>query len=161
LSEFRNETVHPRFQLDLTMVKANMEWCSMKHVVLAAVAAMLLVSPLNAQTMQPAKPEGGFVAQQTTDRLASRLIGLNIKNPADETIGEIYDIVLTDANAIRAYIVSVGGFLGIGTRYVAIDPKAISINRQDDKNWTATMKVNKDQLRAAPEYKWQSEWRKR
>jgi PRC-barrel domain len=133
----------------------------MKHMMLAALAAVLLASPLNAQTTQPAKPEGGFVTQQTNDRLASRLIGLNIKNPADETIGEIYDLVLTDANSIRAYIVSVGGFLGIGTRYVAIDPKAISVRRQDEKNWTATMNVNKDQLRAAPEYKWQSEWRKR
>ena len=101
------------------------------------------------------------MTQQPNDRLASRLLGLNVKNPANETIGEIYDIVLTDANAIRAYIVSVGGFLGIGTRYVAVDPKAITFNREDEKNWLATMNVNKDQLKAAPEYKWQSEWRKR
>ena len=81
--------------------------------------------------------------------------------PADETIGEIHDIVLTDANAVRAIIVSVGGFLGIGTRHVAIDPKAITFNRQDEKNWKAVMNTTKDQLRAAPEYKWQSEWRRR
>jgi len=113
------------------------------------------------QTAAPGKPQEGFVTQQTNDRLASRLIGLNIKNPADETIGEIYDVVLTDTNSIKAYIVSVGGFLGIGTRYVAIDPKSVSLNRQDERNWIATMNVNKNQLRAAPEYKWQSEWRKR
>jgi len=133
----------------------------MKTMMLAVVAVLIIASPLNAQTTSPAKLEGGFVTQQTNDRLASRLIGLNIKNPADETIGEIYDIVVTDTNAVKAYIVSVGGFLGIGTRYVAIDPKSISITRQDERNWTATMNVNKDQLRAAPEYKWNSEWRKR
>jgi PRC-barrel domain len=133
----------------------------MKQIMLAAVAVVLIASPVHAQSAAPANPPEGFVTQQQSDRLASRLIGLNIRNPANETVGEIYDIVLTDANAIRAYIVSVGGFLGIGTRYVAIDPKAIAINRQDEKNWTATMNVNKDQLRAAPEYKWQSEWRKR
>jgi hypothetical protein len=95
------------------------------------------------------------------DRFASRLVGLNIQNAADENIGEIYDIVLTEAGAIRAYIVSVGGFLGIGTRYVAIDHKAVTVTRQDEKNWKATMNANKDQLRAAPEYKYDSEWRKR
>jgi hypothetical protein len=61
----------------------------------------------------------------------------------------------------KAYIVSVGGFLGMGTRYVAIDPKAVTLTRQDEKTWKATMNANKDQLRAAPEYKYESEWRKR
>jgi hypothetical protein len=49
----------------------------------------------------------------------------------------------------------------MGTRYVAIDPKAVALTRQDEKTWKATMNANKDQLRAAPEYKYESEWRKR
>jgi hypothetical protein len=57
------------------------------------------------------------MAQQPGDRLASRLVGLNIQNTGDENIGEIYDIILTDAGAVKAYIVSVGGFLGMGPRY--------------------------------------------
>jgi sporulation protein YlmC with PRC-barrel domain len=93
--------------------------------------------------------------------LASRLVGLNIQNAADENIGEIYDIILTDTGAVKAYIVSVGGFLGMGTKYVAIDPKAVTLTRQDEKTWKATMNANKDQLKAAPEYKYESEWRKR
>jgi hypothetical protein len=97
----------------------------------------------------------------TGDRLASRLVGLSIQNAGDENIGEIYDIILTDAGTVKAYIVSVGGFLGMGTRYVAIDPKAVTLTRQDEKNWKATMNANKDQLKAAPEYKYDSEWRKR
>jgi hypothetical protein len=42
-----------------------------------------------------------------------------------------------------------------------IDPKAVTLTRQDEKTWKATMNANKDQLRAAPEYKYESEWRKR
>lgn len=133
----------------------------MKTLLLAAVMASFMATHANAQPAAPANPGDGFVTQQTSDRLASRLIGLNIENPANENIGEIYDIVLTDTGAIKAYIVSVGGFLGIGTRHVAVDPKAVTLNRQDEKNWKATMKVTKDQLKTAPEYKWQSEWRKR
>ena len=79
--------------------------------------------------------------------LASRLVGLNIQNTGNDNIGEIYDTILTDGGAVKAYIVSVGGFLGMGTRYVAIDPKAVTLARQDEKNWKATMNANKDQLK--------------
>jgi PRC-barrel domain len=135
----------------------------MKSTALAACLGMLVViAPALAQNAPPGNPTNtGFMAQQPGDRLASRLVGLNIQNTADENIGEIYDIILTDAGAVKAYIVSVGGFLGMGTRYVAIDPKAVALARQDEKNWKATMNANKDQLRAAPEYKYESEWRKR
>jgi hypothetical protein len=101
------------------------------------------------------------MAQQPNDRLASRLVGLSIQNNGNETIGDIDDIVLTDAGAVKAYVVSVGGFLGMGTKYVAIDPKAVALARQDEKTWKATMNATKDQLKAAPEYKYESEWRKR
>ena len=101
------------------------------------------------------------MAQQSGDRLASRLVGLSIQNNGSETIGDIDDIVLTDAGAVKAYVVSVGGFLGMGTKYVAIDPKAVMLARQDEKTWKATMNATKDQLKAAPEYKYESEWRKR
>jgi hypothetical protein len=90
------------------------------------------------------------MAQQPGDRLASRLVGLGIQNNGNETIGDIDDIVLTDAGAVKAYIVSVGGFLGMGTKYVAIDPKAVAMTRQDEKTWKATMNATKDQLKAAP-----------
>jgi hypothetical protein len=135
----------------------------MKQIALAACVSMLLATgPAISQDAAPGNPTNtGFVAQQAGDRFASRLVGLNIQNTADENIGEIYDIVLTEAGAVRAYIVSVGGFLGMGTRYVAIDPKAVTLTRQDEKSWKATMNANKDQLRAAPEYKYESEWRKR
>jgi sporulation protein YlmC with PRC-barrel domain len=133
----------------------------MKNTALAACVGMMLIAPALAQNAPPGNPTNtGFMAQQPGDRLASRLVGLNIHNTADENIGEIYDIILTDAGAVKAYIVSVGGFLGMGTKYVAIDPKAVTLVRQDEKNWKATMNANKDQLKAAPEYKYESDWRK-
>ena len=125
-----------------------------RHVAFCRTRALAKRSPGNPTNT-------GFMAQQPGDRLASRLVGLNIQNAGNENIGEIYDIILTDAGAVKAYIVSVGGFLGMGTRYVAIDPKAVTLTRQDEKTWKATMNANKDQLRAAPEYKYESEWRKR
>ena len=133
-----------------------------KLALAACVVTLLFVAPALSQNAPPGNPTNtGFMAQQPGDRLASRLVGLNIQNTGNENIGEIYDIILTDTGAVKAYIVSVGGFLGMGTRYVAIDPKAVTLTRQDEKNWKATMNANKDQLKAAPEYKYESEWRKR
>jgi hypothetical protein len=133
-----------------------------KLALAACVVTLLSVASALSQNAPPGNPTNtGFMGQQPGDRLASRLVGLNIQNAGNENIGEIYDIILTDAGAVKAYIVSVGGFLGMGTRYVAIDPKAVTLTRQDEKTWKAAMNANKDQLRAAPEYKYESEWRKR
>ena len=58
-----------------------------------------------------------------------------------------------DASGLYGYIVSVGGFLGMGDHYVVVRPSAISFNAKDNK-WHATMNVNAAQLKAAPEHKY-------
>ncbi len=93
-----------------------------------------------------------FVAQNKSDMVTSKLVGLTIQNGANETIGEIADVVLDEKNTVKSWVVGVGGFLGIGTKYVAIDPSALKLARVDDTTLKATIDTNKDQLRAAPEY---------
>ena len=51
---------------------------------------------------------------------ASKLIGTNVTNAANELVGEINDIVLGKDGKVAAVIVGVGGFLGIGEREVAL-----------------------------------------
>ena len=70
------------------------------------------------------------------------------------TSSTIKDIAL-DANGLNGYIVSVGEYLGMGDHCVVVRPSAISCNVKDDK-WHATMSVNADKLKAAPEYKYSS-----
>jgi PRC-barrel domain len=76
----------------------------------ALAASMLVFVSVGAALSQNAPPGNptntGFMAQQPNDRLASRLVGLNIQNTGDENIGEIHDIVLTDAGAVKAFVVS-------------------------------------------------------
>lgn len=96
-----------------------------------------------------------FVAQNPADMVASKLIGLTIQNGANETIGEIADVVLDEKSTVKAWVVGVGGFLGIGTKYVAIDPSALKLARVDEKTMKASIETTKDQIRAAPEYVYQ------
>ena len=125
----------------------------MKKIALAACVSMLLATGLAiSQDAVPGNPTNtGFVGQQAGDRFASRLVGLNIQNTADENIGEIYDIVLTEAGAVRAYIVSVGGFLGIGEKSVAIEFPKLSWVEANGDRWLVT-DASKEQLEALPDF---------
>ncbi len=93
-----------------------------------------------------------FVAQEPSDLVATKLIGQNIQNGANETIGSIADIVLGPDLAVKSYVVGVGGFLGLGTKYVSVAKEALQVTRVDDKTLKAVINTDKDQLRAAPEY---------
>lgn len=48
-------------------------------------------------------------------------------------------------------IVSVGGFLGLGERYVVLDPSTISVSNKDNK-WAAYVDTDKDTLNKAPSF---------
>ncbi|WP_187273719.1 PRC-barrel domain-containing protein [Methylobacterium sp. WL8] len=93
-----------------------------------------------------------FVAQSPDDMVSSKLVGQSIINGANETIGEIADVVIGFDGKVKAWVVGVGGFLGIGTKYVAVDPSALHLQRIDGKALRAVINTDKDQLRAAPEY---------
>ena len=55
----------------------------------------------------------------------------------------------------QAYIRSVGGFLGMADRHVAINPSDLKVSYNDsDKKWHATMNNTAEQLKSAPELKY-------
>jgi hypothetical protein len=97
---------------------------------------------------------GAFASIPETDDLSSKVVGLDVYNNANQDIGTIKDIAF-DSNGVRAYIVGVGGFLGMGDHYVAVQPSALQITyNAADKKWHAAMDTNADQLKKAPEYKY-------
>lgn len=93
-----------------------------------------------------------FVAQAPEDVVASKLIGLTIRNGANESIGSVADIVFDDKRAVKSYVVSVGGFLGLNAKYVAVATETLKLSRKDGGALDAVIDTDKDQLRAAPEY---------
>ncbi|ANW05515.1 hypothetical protein LMTR13_12800 [Bradyrhizobium icense] len=92
----------------------------------------------------------------TKDRLSSRIVGLEVRNTADDAIATIEDIAFNE-NGIDGYILSVGGFLGIAGRYVAVHSSSIDLTYDRANNqWRATMNASAEQLKAAPEFKYPS-----
>ena len=100
-----------------------------------------------------------FVNLQNSDMLSSNVVGLDIYNQQNNDIGKIQDVAFDSSKKITGYILSVGGFLGMGTHYVAVDPDAVSIKYDaGNKVWRATMNATKDQLKSAPEFKYGGQW---
>jgi sporulation protein YlmC with PRC-barrel domain len=119
--------------------------------------------PVNAPEANAAQnvPSKGpdFVQVKNDDMLSSNVVGLDIYNKDNNNIGKIQDVVFDKSNKIVGFILSVGGFLGMGTHYVAVDPGALSITYDTgNKTWRASMNATKDQLKAAPEFKYGGQW---
>lgn len=94
-----------------------------------------------------------FVNARPADLMTSRLIGTNVYNNQNETLGEIEDLVVENGKTLSGVVVSVGGFLGIGDSYVVLDPSTIVLN-QKDGSWRAYIDTTKDNLKNAPKFKY-------
>ena len=91
------------------------------------------------QTAAPATTPR-FVSVAESSALSSNLIGLDVTNAGDQTIGEIKDVVLAADKSVQGFVVSVGGFLGMGEHYVVVDPSAVDISYDAaEKTWQARM----------------------
>jgi sporulation protein YlmC with PRC-barrel domain len=82
---------------------------------------------------------------------ASQVIGTDVKNAGDETIGEVEDLVLdVKGGEILAVIISSGGFLGVDDTLSAVPVTAL---RYDDRAKAFKTKLTKEQLGEAPQFK--------
>jgi sporulation protein YlmC with PRC-barrel domain len=100
-----------------------------------------------------------YVSVPGQDDLSSKVVGLDVTNNDNKDIGTIKDIALNPNGRAAAYIVSVGGFLGIGDHYVAVNPSAVKVSYNDNtKKWAASMNATADQLKSAPEFKYTGKW---
>ncbi len=82
---------------------------------------------------------------------ASQVIGLNVKNSGDETIGEVQDLVLDmKSGEILAVVISSGGFLGMADTLSSVP---VSVLRYDANTKAFKTKLTKEQLGKAPQFK--------
>ncbi|WJW79697.1 PRC-barrel domain-containing protein [Bartonella sp. TP] len=97
-----------------------------------------------------------YVTPDQTDFVASSIINANVKNNSDETIGEIKDLVIRK-NHVEGIVIAVGGFLGVGERYVVVDPSTVHMSLNNG-TWRVSTNASKDSLKAAPEFKYEGRW---
>jgi sporulation protein YlmC with PRC-barrel domain len=108
----------------------------------------------NAPTMMDPLDRQNLVDFDATTLTAEELTGVNVYGPTDEHIGVIGDFVLgEDGTAIDAIIVDFGGFLGIGTKEVAVGFDNLQF--YTDPNNTSrvlVLNVTREQMEQAPAF---------
>lgn len=88
----------------------------------------------DAAKQDPGKPDGAASADQQVvpsqkpdQLLASKFSGTDVLGADDSKIGDVSDVLFDKEGKVLAYVVSIGGFLGIGSKDVALAPSAFQI----------------------------------
>ena len=127
------------------------------RIILLVGAAALTLSQAATSQESVSRPATSpiFAALSESGNFSSQIVGLDVYNDDRQYVGQIEDIATTRNGQTQAFVLSVGGMLGMGEHYIAVLPSAVKISYSaSDKAWHASMNVTRDQLKEAPEFKY-------
>jgi PRC-barrel domain len=81
---------------------------------------------------------------------ASKLIGMNIKNGTDETIGEVEELMVSAADATPKVVLDVGNYLDNGEKRVLVPYSSLKMSGTEDKEIIYT--TTKEELSTMPTF---------
>ena len=84
---------------------------------------------------------------------ARGILGNEVRSAADENMGRIVDVIVDSSGRTRAAIIDFGGFLGVGSRKIAVDWKALHFVPTASKRYGIVLELTRDQVKLAPEVK--------
>jgi hypothetical protein len=139
----------------------------MRHLtaVAAAIAlAGILAAPSSGDelqgTQEKAQPKPAATESAPAPALtilgswqAETILGKEVRGKANENIGRIVDVIVDRRGRVRAALIDFGGFLGVGSRKIAIDWEALNFAPGENGQNVITLDLTRDQMKAAPEYK--------
>jgi len=147
----------------------------MKRIILLAAAAAFAAAPALAKQAEhsvtkPSAPSSVHYLSSLTPNLwrTSEIKGTDVYSDQNEKIGSVDDVLLDQHGNVKAVVIGVGGFLGVGERNVAVPFNALHwqmnttgasngqrVAQAPDHPARATLPgVTKEQLQRAPEFKY-------
>ena len=101
---------------------------------------------------EKSKPEKGSVPASVVDgEQLESVLGVEALSSAGDDMGRIVDIIVDRDGQVAAAIIDFGGFLGMGSRKIAVDWR--SLHFEPKKAGYVVANLTKDQVRVAPVYK--------
>jgi PRC-barrel domain len=94
----------------------------------------------------------GTPATVIDDREVEGILGKSVRSSAGEDMGKIIDVIVKRDGQVRAAVIDFGGFLGVGSRKIAVDWGALSFP-PDGAVDHVILNLTRDQVRLAPEYR--------
>jgi hypothetical protein len=113
--------------------------------------------------------EAKFIPSQGADQwVFTKFRGTDVLGPENASIGSVNDLLFDGTGKIIGVVIGVGGFLGIGTKNIAIDMSAFNAvpadsgskdnaptgNANDPTNVKLKVAWTKDQLKDAPDFQY-------
>jgi PRC-barrel domain len=80
------------------------------------------------------------------------ILGREVRSPTNENMGRIVDVLVDRGGQVRAAIIDFGGFLGVGSRKIAVDWGALHFPPPGQPGAYIKLELTRDQVAAAPEY---------
>ena len=125
---------------------------------LAAALALAFAWPAAADTKDARagaqSPAAAQAAPAAREVRMSKLIGMNVVNPAGKKLGEVKDVVLdTNSGRVHYAVLSLGGLLGVGDKLFAMPLASV---RPDGKG-RLVLDATKESLASAPSFE-SSRW---
>lgn len=127
----------------------------MAHLVKGLASAAVFAASLSSPAFSQGAPQTVTLmkvgpASLATGYRASKVVGSTVVNEADVTVGTIDDLIITPNEKVPFAVLSVGGFLGMGSRYVVVPFSSLQVK---DK-YMVLPGATKDSLKALPELKY-------
>lgn len=83
---------------------------------------------------------------------AMGILGKSVSAPDGDNLGLITDVIVDSAGQPRAAVIDFGGFLGVGSRKIAVDWNLLSFD-PDKREHPAILSLGRHEIQAAPEYR--------
>jgi hypothetical protein len=80
------------------------------------------------------------------------VLGRDVVSATNENMGRIVDVIVDGTGQVRAAIIDFGGFLGVGSRKIAVDWNALKFPAPGQPDGKIKLELTRDQVNAAPEY---------
>jgi len=132
-------------------------------ILIAAVLALVCIDAASAEpraavtsTDQPARVPSDAVTPPAIvidPNSIQGVMGREVRSAADENMGRIVDVLVDRSRQVRAAIIDFGGFLGVGSRKIAVDWLALHFSPDAAQRDRITLELTRDQVKEAPEYK--------
>jgi hypothetical protein len=102
-----------------------------------------------APALPPAAPEVTVLGNHEVEGI----LGREVLSATNENMGRIVDVLVDRGGQVRAAIIDFGGFLGVGSRKIAVDWTALHFPPPAKPGARITLELTRDQVKAAPEYR--------
>jgi hypothetical protein len=115
----------------------------------AAPAPAAQAAPASAP---PAQPQVTPEVKVLTDHEVEGVLGKEVVSATNENMGRIVDVLVDHTGKARAAVIDFGGFLGVGSRKIAVDWGALHFPPPGKPGTHIALEFTRDQVKAAPEY---------